>query len=145
MVGGLERFDPFRLRSLRLTAGLTQRQLGQRAGVAPGRIGDWERGRYRPEPASLTRLAQALAVTPAALQSPTDSPTLADLRGDTGLTQRQLAAAAGLTAGAYAYLELGATTLRPSAAVALAAALGVDADTVTAAHARTALRHPASR
>ena len=149
MAGGSKRFDPVRLRSLRLAAGLTQRQLAQRAGVAPGRIGDWERGRFRPEPASLTRLAQALAVTPAALQTPTDSPTLADLRADTGLTQRQLAAAAGLTAGAYAYayayLELGATTLRPPAAAALAAALGVDADTVAAAHARTALRHPATR
>jgi len=78
-------------------------------------------------------------VTPAALQSPADSPTLADLRADTGLTQRQLAAAAGVTAGAYAYLELGATPLRPPAA----AALGVDADTVTAAHARTASRLPA--
>jgi len=145
VVGGSERFDPFRLRSLRLTAGLTQRQLAQRAGVVPGRIGDWERGRFRPEPASLSRLAQALAVPPAALQSPTDNPTLADLRGDTGLTQRQLAAAAGLTAGAYAYLELGTTTLGPPAAVALAAALGVDADTVAAAHARAALRLPATR
>jgi len=144
VVGGTARFDPARLRALRVAAGLTQRQLAARAGVVPGRIGDWERGRFRPEPPSLTRLAAALDVAPAALQTPTGTPTLADLRGEAGLTQRQLAAAAGLTPGAYAYLELGATTLRPPATAALAGALGVDADTVTAAHTRAdGRRNPA--
>ena len=145
MVGGTARFDPARLRGLRVAAGLTQRQLAARAGVVPGRIGDWERGRFRPEPPSLTRLAAALDVAPAALQTPTGTPSLADLRGEAGLTQRQLGAAAGLTPGAYAYLELGATTLRPPATAALAGALGVDADTVTAAHTRAAAHRNATR
>jgi len=143
VVGGTARFDPARLRELRVAAGLTQRQLAARAGVVPGRIGDWERGRFRPEPPSLTRLAGALDVAPAALQTSTGTPSLAELRGEAGLTQRQLAAAAGLTPGAYAYLELGATALRPPAA--LAGALGVDADTVIAAHARAAAHRNSAR
>ena len=138
VTGGTPRFDPARLRAHRLAAGLTQDRLAARVGVVTARIGDWERGRFRPTPASLTRLAAALGTSPAELQTPTDIPTLAELRGNAGLTQRQLADRAGLTPGAYAYLELGATTLHRLAAGALAAALGLDPDTVAAAHARAA-------
>lgn len=145
MVAGVARFDPARLRALRLAAGLTQAALAERVGVVPGRIGDWEQGRFRPLAGTLARIATALDSTPAALQTPTDAPTLAELRGDAGLTQRHLAAACGLTPGAYAYLELGVTALREPAAAALAAVLGVDPATVAAAHARAAGRHDRPR
>lgn len=60
--------DKNKLRRLRLGAGLTQIQLAERAGVSPDTVVRWEGGKgERPHPGALSKLAQALGVTPAEL------------------------------------------------------------------------------
>jgi transcriptional regulator with XRE-family HTH domain len=49
-----------RLRALRLAAGLTQAELGARAGLSHPAISDCERGRRRPPPDRLAALARVL-------------------------------------------------------------------------------------
>jgi DNA-binding SARP family transcriptional activator/DNA-binding XRE family transcriptional regulator len=50
------------LRARRLAAGLTQRELAERAGVGVGTVRDLEQGRHRPSPGSAGRLAVALGL-----------------------------------------------------------------------------------
>jgi hypothetical protein len=50
-----------RIRSLRLAAGLTLRDLGRRCGVHPSTLGEFERGdRSRPRPCTVEKLVRAL-------------------------------------------------------------------------------------
>jgi transcriptional regulator with XRE-family HTH domain len=55
-----------RLRQARLRAGLSQRQLGIKAGIDPfaasARINQYERGKHTPDVATAARLARVLAV-----------------------------------------------------------------------------------
>ena len=52
------------LRELRLRRVLTQRELAQRANVAPATVVNIELGRIRPHPSTLRKLADALGVEP---------------------------------------------------------------------------------
>ena len=56
-----------RLARLRKERGFTQVELAEKAGTIQAVISDYERGRVRPHPAMLGRLAQALGVTADAL------------------------------------------------------------------------------
>ena len=58
---------PDRLKTARLRAGLTQRQLADRLGFHIMSISQMERGVRNPSMATLTRLATALHTTPSAL------------------------------------------------------------------------------
>jgi hypothetical protein len=57
-----------RLKSLRLAAGLLQKELSHKARVRAEMIRRYEEGSFRPRPATLLRLARALSVPPAALE-----------------------------------------------------------------------------
>lgn len=57
-----------RLRALRLRRGLTQKELGERCGMADSAIRRYESGRGNPTEKTLCRLAAALEVSPAVLQ-----------------------------------------------------------------------------
>lgn len=60
---------PMRLRAARLEAGLSQKELGIRAGIdefsASPRINQYERGKHAPDYVTLARLAEVLNVPPA--------------------------------------------------------------------------------
>lgn len=48
------------LKQLRKAAGLTQRELGDRVGVSPQAVAQWETGIKRPSVENLTKLADVL-------------------------------------------------------------------------------------
>ena len=50
------------IRQARISAGLTQRELGERAGIAEPTIGRYELGKLNPKPATLKKIAAALGV-----------------------------------------------------------------------------------
>lgn len=52
-----------RLRELRKSKGLTQKELGQRLNVTEAAVGMWEQARRLPDPEVLTRLAGILGVS----------------------------------------------------------------------------------
>lgn len=52
-----------RLKQLRKAAGLTQRELGDRVGVSPQAVTQWEAGAKYPSVANLTKLADVLNTT----------------------------------------------------------------------------------
>jgi transcriptional regulator with XRE-family HTH domain len=58
---------PDRLKTARLRAGLTQRQLAAKIGFHKMSISQLERGARSPSMATLARLAKALRTTPSAL------------------------------------------------------------------------------
>ncbi len=58
------------LRSARHQAALTQRELGELAGVSQPTIIGIEHGRRKARPSTARKLARALGVTPAALMTP---------------------------------------------------------------------------
>jgi len=63
----------FRVRELRVAAGLTQAQLADRAGLHRTFIGSVERGERNVALLSLRRIAHALRTTPAALLADPES------------------------------------------------------------------------
>jgi len=72
------------LRARRKDAGLTQRELADRAGVSVGMVRDLEQGRTRhPRPGSVTRLAEELGLDPSQAYEPARSAGEAD-RGAAG-------------------------------------------------------------
>lgn len=82
------------LREARQRAGLTQPQLGALLGHGGGDlVGEWERGRTRPDVHSLRKLAEVLKVKPQALLAPRTAVTLGLLRILAGLTQAEAAEA----------------------------------------------------
>ena len=50
------------IRQARMSAGLTQKELGNRAGIAEPTIGRYELGKLNPKPATLKKIAAALGV-----------------------------------------------------------------------------------
>lgn len=50
------------IRQARISAGLTQKELGNRAGIAEPTIGRYELGKLNPKPATLKKIATALGV-----------------------------------------------------------------------------------
>lgn len=52
-----------RIRALRLSAGLSQQELGRQLGVSAVAVGKWERGQTQPDIHSLTRMADIFGTT----------------------------------------------------------------------------------
>lgn len=50
------------IRQARMSAGLTQKELGNRAGIAEPTIGRYELGKLNPKPATLKKIAAALGI-----------------------------------------------------------------------------------
>lgn len=70
------------LRAARVRAGLSQRQLAQRAGTSQATLSAYEHGRKEPSVATLERLLAATGVTltTAPIERPVRSPSRAQLR-----------------------------------------------------------------
>lgn len=119
-------FDPHPgplVRALRATAGLTQEQLAELAGVPRSLLANVERC-HRRGPSVLPRLAAALDVHVDVLRG--RLPIVAILRRRQGVTAEDLAAAADITLTHLARIESGALP-NPDVAVALGRRLGVEA------------------
>ena len=55
------------IRLARESAGLTQKELATRIGVAQARIAEWERGKVDPTGSTLIKIAAALGIEPGEL------------------------------------------------------------------------------
>ena len=95
-----------RLKSLRQARGLTQGALANHLGIKKPQISRWENQAHIPRPDTMSKLARALDVPPAALYQsvlPTDSPVsglgprLRSMRKQKGWTLRECAAAVGVS------------------------------------------------
>jgi transcriptional regulator with XRE-family HTH domain len=137
-------FSPAALVQLRRSRGLTQERLGELIGRARTNVIRWEKLVDTPSPRYLVKVASALQVRPWQLTSvdPAEA-TLADLRAWAGLTQLELADAAGLPRSTYSLLERGGLPLRADLAEGIAAVLGCDASEVEAAYRRAKASTPA--
>jgi transcriptional regulator with XRE-family HTH domain len=56
-----------RIKRLRIAGGLTQGQLGERVGISPTAVGNWESGEFLPKGRYVAKLAGALGIDVAAL------------------------------------------------------------------------------
>ena len=111
------------------------------ADTTPQTLRNWLSSASSPTVDVLHRVVAQLGITMRdVLDIDPDHPNLTDLRVLAGLTQRQLAAAAGLGDETVGQLERGTARLRDHHAQALAAALAVPLPVVTAAHATTRYR-----
>ncbi len=107
---------PKRIKSARLSSGLSQADVAKRLGVTQVAVSQWERGR-QPTPHNLAALQQLLGeLTPEADEEPDtlDGPSpfgawLARTREAADLTRAQLAERAGITHVAIYNLETGRT------------------------------------
>jgi transcriptional regulator with XRE-family HTH domain len=130
-------FDPEALVRLRKERGLSHDALAERTGWGRPNIIRWEKGRRRPSPAMLLAIADALQVEPAELTSISlANAELVDLRALAGLTQEQVARAAGIPKPTYALIEHCQLPLEPALVDRLASIFGVTSRDVQRAHYR---------
>lgn len=139
-----------RLRELRTAAGLTQRGLYQRCGVRQVCLSRYEHGATVPRAGTLRRLAGALRIPVEELLAGVENVTLreekqdaekrrirrepsspvgnrlAELRRARGLTQKELAAAAGVTAAAVCRWERGNRDIPTLTLAKLCRAMGLE-------------------
>jgi transcriptional regulator with XRE-family HTH domain len=103
------RFSPRALRAARRCAGLSRAELAAAAGVGPAAVKAWETGARTPRPATQTRLAHALGLGYADLETTTPAdPDLRGVRVAAGLTQTDAARLLGLDRSALKRVEAGA-------------------------------------
>lgn len=125
-----------KLANLRAQKGLTQRQLGEMAGVAWSMISKYESGQSKPRLKVLMRLGDALGVSVEELQGETSgrpsvelydgfSTRLLELRHSKKISTRLLAKKTGIDASVLTEFELGETTPSTDDIYDLAEALGV--------------------
>lgn len=125
-----------KLAHLRAQKGLTQRQLGEMAGVAWSMISKYESGQSKPRLKVLMRLGDALGVSVKDLQGEEESrPTvelydgfssrLVELRHNKKISMRLLAKKTGIDTSVLTEFELGETTPSTDDIYDLAEALGV--------------------
>lgn len=134
----LRGFDPERLVAERRRVGLSRGELGRLIGASTSAVQTWETGRVTPHVNSLAKAAKVLGVEISVLVDvPPEKRFLADLRVLRGLTQPQLAAAAGMSTTTLSALEWGQTRLDDQVAARLGEVLNVDAAEVKRAWTRT--------
>ncbi len=119
------------MQALRQACGLSRAQLALIAGVSPETVRNAETGSRHPSARVTRALAVALGVPITDLSPPGGAVTLRVLRRRTGLTQRQVAEAVGVSAGMVSKVEAGMYGVR--ALARWAAAYGVSAKAWTAA------------
>jgi transcriptional regulator with XRE-family HTH domain len=135
---GVRGFSPAALRRHRSAKHYALTELSSVSGVAAATIGAWETGRSRPSPSTLAAVAVALGVQVGDLAPVPESDLhLADLRFQVGLTQQELASAAGISKGIYPVIESGHREPTDQEVAALAAALSVEPELVATVWQRT--------
>lgn len=131
-------FSAATLRRARTTAGLTQDQLADLAGVSAQTVSTWETGRSVPGPRLLAALAAALRLTPGDLAPLRDGElVLRDLRSQAGLTQAAVAAALGIGLTEASIIERGRRAVDDAVVQQLATIYRVDEDLVRRVWVRT--------
>ncbi|MGW4124455.1 helix-turn-helix domain-containing protein [Nocardia sp. NPDC004711] len=137
----LRGFAPSRLAAAIEASGMSVDEVARLADTTPQTLRNWLSSASSPTVDVLYRVVAQLGITMReVLDIDPDRSNLTDLRVLAGLTQRQLAAAAGLGEETVGQLERGTARLRNRHAAALAAALAVPAPVVVAAHAATRQR-----
>jgi transcriptional regulator with XRE-family HTH domain len=137
-MAGVPNFDPGAMARLRRQAGLGVRELAQRLEQFHPNVVAWEKGRVRPTPRHLARIAEALGVDPWQLTSTTPADAqLADLRAWAGMAVTDVAIATGMPPDTYSKVERALRPLGADRADRIAAAFGVDRAAVEAAYRRT--------
>lgn len=135
---GVRGFSPATLRRLRTSAGLSQDELADLAGVSAQTLSTWETGRSGPSARVLAAVAAALRVTAADLAPIRDSElVLRDLRSQAGLTQAAAATALGIGSTQASAIERGRRPVHDELVPALAALYRVPEDLVRQAWVRT--------
>ena len=137
------RRDTFR--EVRLAAGFSQGELARSAAVSPSTIHHWEAGTKSPQVDRLAHVARVLGVRIDALvEIPESDRFPGDWRVLAGLTQPELAAAAGVSTTLVARLERAEVTLSDEACRRLAVALGITERQFRDAFERARTRPPGS-
>jgi len=135
---GVQNYSAAALRRQRNRRKLSLRQLSLLSGVGAATISAWEAGRRAPSPRLLAAVADALEITVADLVPVPDRRiVLADLRHQTGLSQRAAAEAAGLTQSMYQAIETGFRAADQAQRGRLAEQLGVSEGEFTEVWERT--------
>ena len=134
---GIRSFSGTALRQARVERGLSHDALARLTGRTRGHLIDWEQGRYRPSPALLVVLAEALDVDPFELLDVTeDTATLADLRGRAGLGTVEVAERLGVHPTTYRRLERACAPLSEDTGATLAALFDTTPARIAEAYAR---------
>lgn len=124
-------------------AGMTHGDLGRLAEVSVAAITSWERRGGTPDIERLVRVAGVLGVSLEELVHLPDEKCLpSDLRLRVGLTQVQLAAAAGLSTTAVSGFERAEPGWSDRKATAIASVLGISVEDLRAAWQRSRDRPP---
>lgn len=139
----LRGFTPARFTDARKQRGLSQESLARLADVGLSTIKKWEAGTRTPQVDLLARVMKQLQ-TP--IEDVVDIPAQDRYPGDwrviTGLTQPQLAAAAGIGTTTLREIESAATALTDANATTLAGLLGITVETYRASYQRARRRSP---
>ncbi len=137
----LRGFQPERLAGARKSAGMSRGDLARLACVTTATVRNWETGRARPQIDVLGRVTRLLQLSIADLVDVDPAHRhLGDLRVLAGLTQPQLALAAGISTTQLSGLERGEVQLTSAVATRLAAALGEPIASVTQSYERVRSR-----
>ncbi|MFJ7271867.1 helix-turn-helix transcriptional regulator [Streptomyces sp. NPDC099050] len=133
------RFDASGLRSARVAKGMTQAQVAAALGVKdPSVVSRYESGDATPPPEKLPRLAALVGERVDDLFPRPGLPTLADLRCDAGMTQKDTAAVTQTgSASPVRAAEGGRRKLAPHYLAPLARAYGVSVEELLAAEKRS--------
>ncbi|WP_327306268.1 helix-turn-helix transcriptional regulator [Streptomyces sp. NBC_01298] len=133
------RFDASGLRSARVAKGMTQTQVAAALGVKdPSVVSRYESGDATPPPEKLPRLAALMGERVDDLFPRPGLPTLADLRCDAGMTQKDTAAVTQTgSASPVRAAEGGRRKLAPHYRAPLAQAYGVSVEELLAAEKRS--------
>lgn len=123
---GVQNVSPAALRRQRNRRKLSLRQLSLLSGVGTATISAWEAGRRAPSARLLAAVADALEISVADLVPvPQRRIVLADLRHQSGLSQRAAAEKAGLSASMFQAIETGFRRADQTQRATLSAQLGV--------------------
>jgi transcriptional regulator with XRE-family HTH domain len=134
---GVRVFDRAAMVRARRAVGWTQARLADAVGANKANVAAWETGRVRPSPGTVARIATALGVDPFRLTIGVRTPPLlADLRERRGWSQVELAGRIGVPRSSYSLLERGGLALRGEVRTALAEALDVTEEEISAAYDR---------
>lgn len=134
-------FDRGRFHEAVEASGVSRSDLARLAGISSATIHSWERRDGAPDIERLARIAGVLGHdVDEFVQVPDDECMPSDLRVRKGLTQVQLASAAGLSTTVVSAFERGETRWSSRKAARLAPVLGVSVDELEAAWERARTR-----